>query len=283
MEGRERFFLGLGKTGFHRVAYTQWGEWHNRRVLLCVHGLSRNGHDFDDLAFALSDRWRVLCPDMIGGGNSDWLADCSGYSEAQYINDCVALIARSGAALVDWVGTSMGGVIGMKLAAQRNTPIRRLVLNDVGPFVPMKGLKRIKKYISKMPIFHDLSCAETYIKKTNADFIGHLTSKQWKSITKYLTKPHPEGIGYVLHYDPAILLPFSAHTDMDLWKVWDSIRCPVLTLRGENSDVLTIETTEQMKIRGPLSTVVEIPACGHAPSLMEDSQIGLISTFLTAE
>ncbi len=283
MEWSQRFFLGLGKTGFHRVAYTQWGEGHNKPVLLCVHGLSRNGHDFDDLAFAMSDRWRVFCPDMIGGGNSDCLTDLSGYSEAQYINDCVALIARSGAALVDWLGTSMGGVIGMRLAAQRNTPIRRLVLNDVGPFVPRKGLERIKKYVSKMPIFPDLVSAEIYFHKTNAPFIGNISNKNWKKLTKNLTKPNPDGRGYVLHYDPGIFHPFSAHRDMDLWNVWDAIRCPVLTLRGETSDVLTVETTEQMKRRGPQSTVVEIPDCGHAPSLMESSQIGIIRTFLTAE
>ena len=283
MEGSERFFLGLGITGFHRVSYTQWGKGHNKRVLICVHGLSRNGRDFDDLAFALSDSWHVLCPDMIGGGKSQWLTQPEGYSETQYMNDCATLIARSGATSVDWVGTSMGGIIGMKLAAQHNTPIRRLVLNDVGPLVPREALKRLRKYLNTMPVFPDLLAAETYLYKTNAPFIGHLTTRQWQKLAQSLTRPHPEGKGYVLHYDPGILLHFPVETDIDLWKIWDSIRCPVLTLRGESSDVLTVEITEQMKIRGPRSKVAEISGCGHAPSLMEGRQIELIRTFLMAD
>ncbi|VBB69669.1 probable hydrolase [invertebrate metagenome] len=282
----ERSFLGLGgATGFHRIAYTQWGEGHNKRVLICLHGLTRNGRDFDDLAVALSDRWRVLCPDMIGHGHSDWLADPAGYNETQYLNDCVALIARSGAAVVDWVGTSMGGIVGMMLAAQRNAPIRRLVLNDVGPFTPRAALERIRKYVYKTPVFPDLLAAETYLYKTNAPFLGSLTAEQWQRTTRFMTRPHPEGKGYVLHYDPRVALALHAGTltDMDLWTVWATIRCPVLVLRGQTSDLLTVETTEQMQVRGPEVTVMDIPNCGHAPSLMDNHQIKLIRTFLTAD
>ncbi|KAF0145340.1 MAG: putative carboxylesterase [Rhodospirillaceae bacterium] len=278
---RERSFLGLGPAGFHKVAYTQWGDGHNKRVLVCVHGLTRNGRDFDDVASALSDRWQVLCPDMIGRGRSDWLTDAAMYNYAQYLNDCVTLIARSGATEVDWVGTSMGGLIGMTLAAQRNTPICRLVLNDVGPFAPRVALERIRSYASKSPVFPDLAAAEMYLRKTSAAFFGPLTDGQWQQMARHMTRPHPDG-GYGLNYDLGVTAALQTEVlaDMDLWTVWEAVRCPVLVLRGQTSDVLTVETAKQMKTRG--AEVVEIPDCGHAPALMNDHQINLIRHFLTA-
>ncbi|KAF0118366.1 MAG: putative carboxylesterase [Rhodospirillaceae bacterium] len=276
----ERSFLGLGPKGFHTIAYTQWGDGHNKNVLICVHGLTRNGRDFDDLALSLSDHWRVLCPDMVGRGNSTWLADATGYTHSQYQNDATALIARSAAPQVDWVGTSMGGLIGLLLAAQPHSPIRRLVLNDVGPFVPKAALERIREYVCKEPIFPDLAAAEAYLRQVNASF-GRLTDAQWQRMARTMTRLRSDN-GYGLNYDHGITLALQAAalTDMDVWSVWEAVRCPVLVLRGQMSDLLTVETAERMGASG--AQVVEIPGRGHAPALIEEHQIGLIRDFLMA-
>ena len=276
----ERSLLGLGPQGFHTIAYTQWGESHNKNVLICVHGLTRNGRDFDDLALSLSDRWRVLCPDMVGSGNSDWLANATDYTYGQYQNDATALIARGGTPKVDWVGTSMGGLIGLLLAAQSNSPIRRLVLNDVGPFVPRAALERIRKCVCKEPIFPDLAAAEAYLRQVNVSF-GRLTNAQWQRMARTMTRLRSDN-GYELNYDPGVTLSLQveALADMEMWSVWEKVRCPVLVLRGQVSDLLTAETAERMRTCG--AQVVEIPDCGHAPALMDPHQIGVIRDFLMA-
>lgn len=280
MDMRELSYLGLGAKGFHRVAYTQWGDGHNRRVAICVHGLSRNGRDFDVLAAALADRWRVLCPDVVGRGRSDWLKEPSLYGYPQYLSDMTALIARSGADKVDWVGTSMGGLIGMMMAAQPNSPIRRLVLNDVGPFVTKEALERIKGYVGKDPTFATLAGAETYVRTILAPF-GRLTDARWRQLAETSVRPL-EGGGFGLAYDPGIAyaLQQGELTNVDLWAIWDMIKCPVLVLRGAASDLLLADTADQMQTRGPACKVIEIPGCGHAPSLMEEGQIAMVREFL---
>ncbi|MEO5374792.1 MAG: alpha/beta hydrolase [Alphaproteobacteria bacterium] len=272
----ERSYLGFSPRGFHRVAYTQWGDDHGSRVAICAHGLARTGRDFDTIAAALSDQWRVLCPDVVGRGRSDWIKDPSLYGFPQYLTDMVALIARSGAEQVDWIGTSMGGVIGMLLAAQPNTPIRRLVLNDVGPFIGREALERIKGYLRRNPHFPNLAAAEAYLREVLAPF-GRLSDDQWRHIAVTSTRVMEDG-RFALHYDPSIV--HNLKLDMDLWVIWDMIRCPVLVLRGVNSDLLAPETVATMKTRGPTCEVVEIPDCGHAPSLMQADQIALVRAFL---
>ncbi len=188
MTMRSHSVLGLSSQGFHRIHYTEWGDPANTRVLVCVHGLTRNGRDFDDFARAMADHYRVLCPDIAGRGQSDWLTDKSGYSYAQYLADMAVLIARSGAVVVDWVGTSMGGLIGMLLAAQPHTPIRHLVMNDVGPFIPKAALERIASYVGQIQTFNSMAEAEHYIRTVSAPF-GPLNDAQWRHLTTYSIRP----------------------------------------------------------------------------------------------
>ena len=273
--------LCLSAGGFHHTAYVEWGRPEAARTILCVHGLTRNGRDFDALAAALAETGaRVVCPDVVGRGHSDWLADPAGYGFPQYLADMTALLARLDVEAVDWVGTSMGGLIGMMLAAQPNTPIRRLVINDVGPFIPKDALERIGTYVGADPSFADVAAAEAYIREVNAPF-GDLTDAQWRHLAETSVRP-VEGGGVKFRYDPAIATPFTQTPieDVDLWPLWDRIACPVLVLRGADSDLLLAETAAEMARRGPCAEVVEIAGCGHAPALMDDHQIGVIRDWL---
>ncbi|HLI11823.1 MAG TPA: alpha/beta hydrolase [Alphaproteobacteria bacterium] len=277
---RECSYLGLSRSGFHRIAYVEWGEPSNRRTLVCVHGLTRNGRDFDTLAAAMADAYRVACPDVVGRGRSEWLADKTGYDMPQYCADLNALLARLDGDSVDWLGTSMGGLIGMALAALPGAPIRRLILNDIGPFIPKSALERIALFVGKDPQFPDLAAAESYMREVSAPF-GRLSDRQWHHLTIHAVKQVADG-GWRLRYDPAIGDAFrqSEIKDVDLWALWDRISCPVLVLRGRNSDLLLPETTAEMARRGPKSRCVEFPDCGHAPALMAPEQIAVVREFL---
>jgi pimeloyl-ACP methyl ester carboxylesterase len=277
----ERHYLGLGPKGFHRLHYTEWGSADNPRVVVCVHGLTRNARDFDRLAEALSADFRVVCVDVMGRGESDWAPDAADYTPQQYVSDMNALIARTGADEVDWVGTSMGGLFGMSMACQRAAPIRRMVVNDVGPFVPAAALDGIGEYVGNDPLFEDLQEAESYFRTVHAPF-GALSDEDWKHITTHSVRP--EADHYRLKYDPAIGAPYhhGPMEDMDLWAEWEAIRCPTLVLRGADSELLLAETAEQMKHRGPRATVVEFPDVGHAPALMSSDQIQTVRRWLLA-
>lgn len=281
MEPVEHRFLGLGLGGFHRLAYVSWGEDRAQPPVLCVHGLTRNGRDFDSLAadLAWSGR-RVVCPDVVGRGRSDWLANPALYGYPQYLGDAAALIARLDVTEVDWVGTSMGGLIGMMLAAQPNTPIRRLVLNDVGPFIPQAALLRIGSYVGQDPAFADLDELEAYLRWVHAPF-GPLTDGQWRHLAEHSARRRQDGtLG--LAYDPGIAAAFAGPVaDVDLWMVWNQIRCPVLVVRGAESDLLTAATAERMAAR-PNTTLLTIPGCGHAPALMTADQTAPIRDWLAA-
>lgn len=276
-------YLGLGPHGFHRIHYTQWGDPDNPRVLLCVHGLTRNGRDFDRLAAALADRYRVLCPDVVGRGRSQWLAVKADYGYPQYCADMAALIARSGAESVDWVGTSMGGLIGMMLAAQPQSPVRRLAINDVGPFIPKIALERIAAYVGLPVSFGDIDELETYLRVVAAPF-GPLTDDQWRHLAEHSARPLEAG-GYALAYDPGIAEAFKGVelADVNLWPVWEAVRCPVLALRGAESDVLTAADFQAMQERGPRARGVEFAGVGHAPALMAKEQIAVIRDWLAAD
>jgi len=276
-------YLGLSAGGFHRLAYAEWGAPHARQVALCVHGLTRSGRDFDALAGALAlAGLRVACPDVVGRGRSDRLADPAGYGYPQYLADMSALIARLDVPRVDWVGTSMGGLMGMLMAAQPNTPLRRLVVNDVGPFIPKAAVTRIGEYVGRDPRFADLAAAEAYFREVHAPF-GPLTDAQWRHLTEHSLAAAEDG-GYRLAYDPAIAAPFRVEEpqDVDLWPVWEAIEIPVLVLRGAASDLLLAETAAEMAARGPRAEVVEIPGCGHAPALMDEAQTALVRDWLLA-
>ncbi len=262
------------------MAYSEWGAPGCPKVLLCVHGLTRNGRDFDFLAAALEDHYRVVCPDVVGRGRSDWLEDPSGYANPRYLADLAALIARLDVAELDWVGTSMGGILGMMMAAQPRSPVRRLVLNDIGPFIPKAALERIGRYVGADPRFDDLDGAEAYLRRVHEGF-GPLTRRDWRHMAIHSTRQREDGT-LALAYDPAIGEAFAAGpiADIDLWEVWDSIRCPVLVLRGQRSDLLLAETAQEMTRRGPRAECVEIPDCGHAPALMSAEQITIVRDWL---
>jgi pimeloyl-ACP methyl ester carboxylesterase len=278
---RERSFLGLNVGGFHRVAYTEWGEPTSPPVV-CVHGLTRNGRDFDYLARALQEDRRVVCPDLPGRGRSEWLADKQQYSFQTYCADLTALLARLDREQFDWVGTSLGGMIGIVLAAQPGSPIRRLVLNDAGAFVPKAATERVLSYVGKAPAFSSLHEVEQYLRGVLAPY-GELAPEHWAHLARHSAHELPDG-RFALVYDPDLATPMKAAPpeDFEMWALWDQIRCPVLLLRGETSDVLRPETVAEMRERGPPVEVVEFEAVGHAPSLMDDAQIDVVRRWLLA-
>ena len=272
----------LSPHGFHRLGYYEWGDPANSKVLICVHGLTRNGRDFDDIARALSSEYRVLCPDMPGRGKSEWLTHTEDYAYPVYCADMAALIARSGAETVDWIGTSMGGVIGMLLAAQPNSPIRKLVINDVGPFIPKASLERLSTYVGKPVSYDSFEAFEQYIRVVSASF-GPLTDAQWRHLTETTARRKADG-RWETNYDPAIALPFTKPiADVVLWPYWDQVRSPTLLLRGKESDLLLGETAHDMTMRGPKAKLVEFAGIGHAPMLMAQSQIAVVRDFLLGE
>ncbi len=275
-------FQGLGPRGFHRVAYHEWGSPEAGRVVVCAHGLTRTGRDFDVLAADLSRDARVACPDFPGRGQSQWLLVPQDYAYPVYLGDMAALLARLGTEGVDWVGTSMGGLVGLMLAAQPGTPIRRLVLNDVGPFLPKAALERIAAYVGGDPRFPDLAALEAHLRRVHAPF-GPLTDAQWRHLAEQSARRLPDG-ALALHYDPAIAEAFRAAPaqDVNLWPLWDQIRCPVLVLRGAESDVLLRETAEEMGRRGPRARLVEFGGVGHAPALLDPGQREVVRDWLRA-
>jgi pimeloyl-ACP methyl ester carboxylesterase len=281
MAMRERSYLSLGAHGFHRLAYSEWGARGGPRVAICVHGLTRNGRDFDFLAQGLEDHYRVACPDLPGRGKSHWFAVHSDYRPPVYASDLAALIARMDVPDIDWIGTSLGGILGMTLAAQPNTPIRKLVLNDVGAFIDKAGLARISDYVGRDPAFRSLEALEAYLRDINAPY-GPLTDAQWRHLAIHGARRDEAAEVWRLHYDPGLAEPFKEgfSEDIDLWAVWEAITCPVLIFRGAESDILLHETAEEMLTRGPEAELVELPGIGHAPMLMDPAQITVIRDWL---
>lgn len=283
-EMRENSVRCLGPHGLHRMAYTEWGVPANPRVLICVHGLTRNGRDFDVLANALASDYRVVCPDVVGRGRSDRMFFSDDYAVPIYANDMMTLIARLGVESVHWLGTSMGGLIGMFLSSLPGSPISRLVLNDVGPAISIEALQRIGEYLGKSPDFADLAAAEAYVRVVCAPF-GALTDAQWRYMTVVGTRAKADG-GFEMNYDRAIAEPyqkaFLEAKEINLWPMYEGIRCPTLVLRGAQSDILSSEVAAEMTGRGPKATLVEVPGVGHAPMFLEESQVRIVQNFLLA-
>jgi pimeloyl-ACP methyl ester carboxylesterase len=282
-------------NGGHRMAYWQWGHPAASHVVVCVHGLTRQGRDFDVLAQALCDRAgeqiRVVCPDVVGRGKSDWLKDPQGYQIAQYAADMLALLAQLQPGTLDWVGTSMGGLIGMALAGQPGLPplaqMRRLVLNDVGPVIEWQALQRIGQYLGRTGAFADEQQAADALWAVSKTFGPH-TPAQWLAFTRPMLKPMDDGSGRLtLHYDPGLALPYAAFTqeaatqgEALLWAAYDQITATTLILRGAESDLLSSATATAMTQRGPKARVIEFPGVGHAPTLMAPDQVQAVLAFL---
>jgi pimeloyl-ACP methyl ester carboxylesterase len=265
--------------------YTEWGRG-NAQTIVMWHGLARTGRDFDDLAASLSRRCRVICPDTLGRGLSQWSPE----PDAEY---CLAFYARLAAALCDalgvarmhWVGTSMGGALGIKLASRKGGAlagrIDKLVLNDNGPQLAAAAIERIKSYAGNPAAFARVSELEAYFRKVYAPY-GMLTEREWLKLTETSMRRLPDG-RVTPHYDPNMARQFiNFPQDYELWPEYDALDIPVLCLRGADSDLLLAATAQAMRERGPRARVVEIAGCGHAPALNVPGQIGLVEAFLAS-
>ena len=323
MQPRIGSFQGCSPSGFHEVFYTDWGDPAAKRVIVCCHGLTRNGRDFDFLAarlasgvdfaqagrqetdaetrgFSFANLWRrrpdsttrsldprpvpirVICPDVTGRGRSEWLKDPANYGYPQYMSDMTALIARLGVPQVDWIGTSMGGLIGMFLAASPNAPIRSLVVNDVGPVLPRAALLRIAEYVGRDERFANLAELEAQLRRIHASF-GPLTDAQWRHLAQHGHRFHADG-SYGLAYDPGIAVNVRAAVrDWDFWASWDNIACPALLLHGAQSDLLSAVVADAMSKRGPKADLVTFEGIGHAPALMSTEQIEIVAQWLARQ
>jgi pimeloyl-ACP methyl ester carboxylesterase len=277
--GSVPYLLG---SSFHTMAYVEFGN-PAAPAVLCIHGLTRNGRDFDPLAEALSDRFHVICPDLPGRGKSDWLADGAQYQPTTYavaLSHLLALINKP----VALVGTSLGGICGMMLAAAGNTPITRMVLNDIGPNIPAAALKRIRDYMTEAPErFPTIAALEAHLRVIHAPF-GNLTDAQWAHLARYSSRPVLDvtnGSAFTLNYDPKIADPIKASVpiDADMSPIWELIKIPVLAIRGESSDLLSEETFARMQEAGAEGLVVR--DAGHAPALMDTPTIEAIRSFLS--
>lgn len=302
------FVTCASPAGMHRLAYWEWGDPDNDKVLLCVHGLTRTGRDFDSLARRMSGEYRVVCPDVVGRGRSDWLLNPAFYTIPQYVSDMVTLIARLQPRALHWVGTSMGGLIGMVLAGSAvlsarmrtaqaaaaggevlsgNLRVEKMVLNDVGPRLEPVALGRIGEYVGKKMEFDDFDQAVAYVREVSADFGPH-TDEQWRHLTQYV---FTERNGrWVKHYDLGLAAPFAVQDDAALtageqilWQSFEALDCPVLVVRGDQSDLLTAATAQEMVSRNANAQVAEVAGVGHAPTLMDDRQVALVAQFLLNE
>ena len=287
-------------AGGHRMAYWQWGDPGAAHLVVCVHGLARQGRDFDVLAQALLARaaqqgraLRVICPDVVGRGESDWLQDPAGYQFTTYVADMLGLLAalrqQAPIAPFDWVGTSMGGLIGMTLAGvpdlPLSAPLHRLVLNDVGPAIEWPALERIGQYLGRSGSFASVEAGAAHLREISLSFGPH-TDAQWLALSRPMLRPAPQG-GWRLHYDPAIAVPYAAMTresaaqgEAALWQMYDRVQAETLVLRGAESDLLSAATAQAMRRRGPQPRVVEFAGVGHAPTLIAPDQVRTVLDFL---
>ena len=289
IEARMKTVQCISLSGLHHMAYKEWGDEDNPNVLVCVHGVTRVGDDFDNLARALSAHYRVVCPDVVGRGRSGRLRNPQLYRIPQYVSDMVTLVARATAnsehARVDWFGTSMGGLIGMALASLPDNPIRKLVLNDIGPTLDPAALLRIGDYIGQDLRFPTFDVAAKFVRDVSLSF-GEHTEDEWHKLAADVLRQDRDG-QWVRHYDMGLALPFRSATpdtakadEATLWAAYDAIRCPTLLVRGADSDLLSRETAATMQARGPRPQLVEIPKVGHAPTFLHDDQIAIARKFL---
>jgi pimeloyl-ACP methyl ester carboxylesterase len=279
----------LSLAGLHRMSYKEWGDENNPNVLVCVHGVTRVADDFDSMARALANDYRVICPDIVGRGRSDWLKNPQLYRIPQYVSDIVTLLARvlpdAERQSVDWFGTSMGGLIGLGLASLPGNPIRKLILNDIGPVLAPTALQRIGDYIGQDLRFDSFEAGAQFIRDVSLSF-GEHTEAEWHKLATDVLRQDKDG-KWVRHYDMGLALPFRSATpesaeadEAMLWAAYDAVQCPTLLVRGAESDLLSAETAALMTQRGPKATLVEIPNVGHAPTFIHADQIAIARQFL---
>ncbi|MGV7206782.1 alpha/beta fold hydrolase [Oxalobacteraceae bacterium A2-2] len=292
LEAKIKSVQCISLAGLHQMSYKEWGEEDNPDVLLCVHGVTRVGDDFDHLARAMADRYRVVCPDIVGRGRSGKLRNPELYRIPQYVSDMVTLLARvlipGRRQTVDWFGTSMGGLIGLGLASIPDNPISKLVLNDIGPVLDPDALRRIGDYVGQDLRFDSFEAGARFVRDVSLPFGPH-TDAEWHKLASDVLRQDKDG-KWVRHYDMGLAQPFRSATpasvaadEAALWQAYDAIRCPTLLVRGADSDLLSRETALDMTQRGPRATLVEIPGVGHAPTFIHEDQIAIARKFLLGE
>lgn len=284
LESHTEFLTIDTPEGPHQIAWQCWQKegMDNAPLLICVHGLTRNRHDFDFLAAKMADHYRVITTDIIGRGDSDRVNQPELYGYPLYVSQMMQLLAHlretTGQSQVDWLGTSMGGLIGMMIASSPHSPITRLVMNDVGPWIPLAALQRLAEYVGKAPLFNALNEVEEYLRIVASPF-GLLTDQQWQHMARYSARQNEQGM-WEMNYDPAIALAFQGiDSDVDLSSIWEAVKCPTLVIRGEESDLLTADGAKYMQSKGGVS-LATFPDVGHAPTLMSDEQIAVVRDFL---
>lgn len=303
LEPRLDYVMCASPAGTHRMAYWEWGDPENDRVLLCVHGLTRTGRDFDDLARQLAKHYRVVCPDVVGRGKSDWLINAANYVVPQYVADMFTLIARLNPKKLDWVGTSMGGLIGMGLVgtlamsamlrpdrgslglpADQTLSLGKIVLNDIGPQLSFAGLSRIAEYVGEPIQFDTFEQAVDYVRSVSAGFGSH-DQAGWEDLTRHVF--NQKGDHWVKHYDLRIAEPFADQSEAIiqasesvLWAAYESIASPIFLVRGQESDLLTAEAAQEMLARNRHARLHNVPGVGHAPTFRSDDQIDPVVEFL---
>lgn len=277
---KTQYVTSCSTGGLHQLAYTDWGDLNNPNVLICSHGLTRNKHDFDVLAEKLSAKRRVICFDLPGRGESSWLNNKMAYDYTQYVVDALMVIARANIDKVDWLGTSMGGLLGMALSSLPDSPINKLIINDVGPYLPKAALQRIAEYVGQQPAFDTTEELGRYIRTVYAGF-GDLSEQQWDMMLTYGQRQLDNG-QFTLNYDPEISNVFlnKSLEDINLWPVWEAIKQPTLVIKGETSDLLMDETAKKMTTTGPKPTLATIPNTAHAPALMNGTDIQMVEGWL---
>ena len=294
---------GAGASGSttHRMAYWEWnqtGRPDHPHVIVCVHGLTRQGRDFDVLARVLSRHARVLCPDVAGRGRSDWLADSSAYGVPQYVQDMLQMLqqvhARAEIVRLDWLGTSMGGLIGMAVAASPAlplpAPLGKLLLNDIGPQLEWPALQRIAAYVGQPARFENPQQGVEALRALSAGFGPH-SEAQWTALSLPMLVPvAAPAQGWQWHYDPAIAVPFRSLTQEQLqqslpqaWQMYDTIGAQTLLVRGAQSDLISAATAAAMRSRGPRARSIELEGVGHAPTFVADDQVAIAVDFFLGD
>ncbi|MCC7304644.1 MAG: alpha/beta hydrolase [Alphaproteobacteria bacterium] len=286
MNFTEKSFTSTNSKGTHRIVYSDWGN-EDGKPLIAVHGLTGNGHDFDYIAPELvKDGYRVIAVDLPGRGRSDFLSNPMDYNYKQYFHDLDALLKYLNLQQVDWLGVSLGGLLGIKIAGEENTPIHRLILNDVGPIVPKPALDFIHTVISQEYRFDTIQDLEARMRATRGLTWGPVTDEQWRYMAEHNARALEDG-AITYGYDPRIAEIFKTEPigDSDLWPYWDNIKCPVLLLHGKMSVVLTKPLVEEMEMRytGQALRYHVFKDCGHVPSLMADNQIIAVKQWMAQQ
>ncbi len=267
-------------AGTHRMVYHEWGDPNNPHVLICVHGLTRNGRDFDFLATALQQKYRVLAPDLIGRGQSDWLKDPALYTIEQYVADLLGWLHQLGLKKVDWLGASLGGILGMLIATRPDSPIQRLLLDDIGPIIKKESVAKLSSEVKANPVFPSLTDLKDFLKQLYAK-TGEMQPYHWDHLLAHDHIALPNG-GYTRAYDPQLFLSFipMQNNDIEFWPVFKAIRAPIFLLHGKESAVLTADICDEMKQYQPTMVVKDLPNITHAPSLMDEKHIGMVVNWL---